>query len=104
MKNAVFWDVAPCGSCKNGPFGGTYHLHHQGDKSQRARNNVGSKSQLMQAALLVTVNVVPRSPIPVTLMMAAKHSSQSSVLTRATWCHFPEDGILRSVTLLPCHL
>jgi hypothetical protein len=24
MKNAVFWDVTPCGSCKNQRFGGTY--------------------------------------------------------------------------------
>jgi hypothetical protein len=23
VKNAVFWDVTPCGSCKNRRFGGT---------------------------------------------------------------------------------
>jgi hypothetical protein len=23
MKNGVFWDVVPCGSCKNRRFGGT---------------------------------------------------------------------------------
>jgi hypothetical protein len=32
MKNAVFWDVTPCGSCKNSRFEGTYHPHHQGEK------------------------------------------------------------------------
>jgi hypothetical protein len=32
MKNGVFWDVTPCGSCKNRRFGGTYSLLHQGDK------------------------------------------------------------------------
>jgi hypothetical protein len=32
MKNAVFWDVTPCGSCKNKRFGGTYRLHHHGEK------------------------------------------------------------------------
>jgi hypothetical protein len=26
MKNAVFWDVAPCRSCVNRRFGGTYRL------------------------------------------------------------------------------
>jgi hypothetical protein len=26
MKNAVFWDITPCGSCKNSRFGGTYRL------------------------------------------------------------------------------
>jgi hypothetical protein len=34
MKNAVLWDVAARGSCKNRRFGGTYHLHHQDDKNQ----------------------------------------------------------------------
>jgi hypothetical protein len=30
MKNAIPRDVTPCGSCKNGRFGGMYCLHHQG--------------------------------------------------------------------------
>jgi hypothetical protein len=34
MKNAVFWDVTPRGSCKNRRFGGTYRLLHQGDKNR----------------------------------------------------------------------
>jgi hypothetical protein len=34
MKNAVFWDIVPCGSCKNQRFGGTQRLHHQGGKNQ----------------------------------------------------------------------
>jgi hypothetical protein len=37
-KIIVFWDVTPCGSCKNRRFGRTYFLHHQGDKNRRARN------------------------------------------------------------------
>jgi hypothetical protein len=41
-KNAVFWDVTWCDRCKNQCFVGTHHLHHQGDKNRRARNNVGS--------------------------------------------------------------
>jgi hypothetical protein len=32
MKNAVFWDVAPCRSCVTRRFGGTYRLHIQGRK------------------------------------------------------------------------
>jgi hypothetical protein len=32
MKNAVFWDVAPCRSCVNLRFGGIYRLHLQGKK------------------------------------------------------------------------
>jgi hypothetical protein len=34
MKHSVLWDVTPCGSCKNRRFGGTYFLHHQGDKNR----------------------------------------------------------------------
>jgi hypothetical protein len=34
MKNGVFWDVTPCGSCKNRRFRGTLRLLHQGDKNR----------------------------------------------------------------------
>jgi hypothetical protein len=44
MKNAVLSDVTPCGSCMNRRFGGTYCLYHQGDKNQRARNNVSNEA------------------------------------------------------------
>jgi hypothetical protein len=32
MKNCVFWDVTPCGSCENRRFGGTCRFRNQGDK------------------------------------------------------------------------
>jgi hypothetical protein len=52
LKNTVFWDVTPCGSCEN--------------RSVRR--------------LLVTANIVPSSPILITLMMEALISSETSFL------------------------
>jgi hypothetical protein len=46
--------------------------------------------------LLVTANVVPGSPILVTVMMEALDSSETLVLTRSTWRNIPEDDILHS--------
>jgi hypothetical protein len=43
--------------------------------------------------VLVTANIAPSSPIPLTLMMEAI-SLEASVLTRAARHHIPEDGIL----------
>jgi hypothetical protein len=37
MMNAVFWDVAPCRSCANRRFLGTYRLHLQGRKISVSR-------------------------------------------------------------------
>jgi hypothetical protein len=48
MKNAIFWDAEPCGSCKSPGFGVTYHLHHQGDKNQWARNSVPPNRRFLQ--------------------------------------------------------
>jgi hypothetical protein len=83
MKNAAFWDVTPCGCCKNRRFGGTYRLNHQGNKNRRVRR------------LLFTAKV-HSSPILVTLMMETIRSSATSVLERATRCHIQEAGILHS--------
>jgi hypothetical protein len=46
--------------------------------------------------LLVIANVVPTSPIPVTLLMEEISSSETSVLTRATLRNIPVDDILHS--------
>jgi hypothetical protein len=46
--------------------------------------------------LVVNANVVPSSPIIVTLMMDAIHTSETSVLTTARWLNISEDGILHS--------
>jgi hypothetical protein len=61
VKNGVFWDVTPCGSCKK------YLVFLRSVRR-----------------LLVTASIVPSSPIIVTLMKEALSSYETSVLTRAT--------------------
>jgi hypothetical protein len=73
FKNAFFWDVGPCRSCVKRRFGKTYRLH-------------------------------PRPPAHAgfsltdfsTLKMEVIRSSETSVHTRATWRHIPQDSILHS--------
>jgi hypothetical protein len=77
MKNAVFWDVMPCGSV------GT-------DISEELIIFLRSVLRL-----LITANF-PSSLILVTLMLEAIYFSETLVLTRATWCNIPEDGFLHS--------
>jgi hypothetical protein len=48
MKNAVFWDVTPCGSCKNRHLGGTNRCLHQGEKNKRAKNNLAVTTEALR--------------------------------------------------------
>jgi hypothetical protein len=72
LKNSIFWDVAPCRSCVNWCFRGMYrHLQPPAH----------SGSSLMYFS---------------TLKMEAIRSSETSVHTRSTRRHAPEDGLLHS--------
>jgi hypothetical protein len=105
MKNAVFWDFTPCGSCENrrfeelsasiirvtriGELGATLAV----TSNRRTLITLRSVRQL-----LVTVNVVPSSPILVTLMIEAQSCSKTSALTRATRPNIPVDAILEATS------
>jgi hypothetical protein len=89
MKNAVFWDVTPCGTFKKRRFGETHRLNHQSNMNRRARNVSSNVLRLPVAA-----NVIPSSSILVTMMMVAIQSSEISVLTKATRRDISEDRTL----------
>jgi hypothetical protein len=88
----MFWDVMPCGACKNRHFLGTYHLHHKGDNNWQARSvSVTSNQSTLRINTCILL---------VTVMIEAIHSSETLVLTRDTQCNIPEDGILNRIPVL----
>jgi hypothetical protein len=85
MTNAIFRDVAPCTFCVNRCFGGTYHLHLRGEW-------VLSTGGCLQPPAHAGSSLADFS----TLKIEAIHSSETSVYTRCTWRHIPEDSILHT--------
>jgi hypothetical protein len=94
MKNAIFWDVTPCCSCKNRRFGGTWRLLHQGDKKYQV---VFPRSV---RRLLAAASVIPSSPIIVTIMKEALGSSETSDFYKSHRRNIAEDTILFILLLL----
>jgi hypothetical protein len=90
MKNAFFWDVAPCRSCVNRCVGGTYYLHLQGRQIRERGTSVITWLQTSHAAHAGS-SLADFS----TVKMEAIHSCETSVYTRSTRHHIPENGILR---------
>jgi hypothetical protein len=115
MKNVVFWDVTPCGSCKSRLFGGMYRPHHQNEKiseqgtalavtskwntlyepSFRGNYRLHHQGKGISELQLLVTTTVPSSHILFTLMIEAILSSESSVLIRATPRHVPEEGVFQ---------
>jgi hypothetical protein len=95
MKNAVFWDVAPCRYFVNRRFGGKYRLHFQGMRNPLAMNQ-REQVAVDNYSYSYLLTVVRRSWISYILKMEAIRSSETSVNKISAWRHIPEDGILHS--------
>jgi hypothetical protein len=57
----------------------------------------GERSASIIGMGIITANVVPSSPILLTLFTEALRSSETSVLTRAAMRNIPEDALLHSL-------
>jgi hypothetical protein len=114
MKNAIFfWDVAPCRSCVNRRFGGSYRLHPPARAgSSLADFSILSLQPLAHAGSSLvdfsTLNLQPPAHAGSslvdfsTLKMEAIRSSETSVHTRCTRRHISEYGILHlKIRLIP---
>jgi hypothetical protein len=78
MKNVVFWDVTACGSCKNNvseEFSASFIRVTRIGELGTTLALICNRRKLCR--LLVTANVVPSSPILVTLTNEALSSSET---------------------------
>jgi hypothetical protein len=78
MKNAVFLDVAPCTSCVNRCFEGTYRLHLQGRKIRERGTSV---SRCLHPLMFVALQKYLHN---ITLSWVSRVRLQASVLITCT--------------------
>jgi hypothetical protein len=81
MRNGVFWDVTPCGSCKNRRFGGLsasfIRVTRIGELGTTLAVNSNRRTLVFLRSfrrVLVTASIVPSSPILVTVIKKALSS------------------------------
>jgi hypothetical protein len=109
MKNDVFWDVAPCRSCVNRRFGGTYCLHLQVRKTHERRANVSrwladchvrktegrmcsSACVLHTRTILLLYKLRNTFYIQILKLIIVNHILRSTIVKLIYFCHASENG------------
>jgi hypothetical protein len=85
MKNALFWDVTSCGSCKSRRFGGAYHFHNE--------------SERLGVPLVLSEDIPhdgrQREPLATVSPLSCLSPVETSALTKTAWRRYiPENSIL----------
>jgi hypothetical protein len=83
MKNAVFWDITPCGSCKDRHF-------------EERIASIIKVTKIGELGTTLAVNSNGRTLRRNTLMMEALRSSETSVLRRTSLLNSQENDILQN--------
>jgi hypothetical protein len=81
LKNAIFWNVAPCRSCVNRRFGGTYRLHLQGRRIRERGTSVSRWLQCASFHVLLNRPLSQPNPIGVSLGLSSGSETRHMVFT-----------------------
>jgi hypothetical protein len=102
MKNALFWDVALCGYCKNHGLGGKCRHHHQGENNEWTRNNVSSNNNCSTFFLVWSLrnNQLLRDSAEDRNRSSFWHVVFSIILNSRWWIKFRKPVILRATSLV----
>jgi hypothetical protein len=107
LEECRFWDVAPCSSCVNRRFGGTYRLHLQGRKIHEQGTSVSRWLQtdvpLLQGSRPHRLAAISHHP-PALLTAASELFRQSQSRVRVTlrltvYCHTANQFVLAPSSL-----
>jgi hypothetical protein len=95
MKITIFWDIMLCSPLNvNRHFGGTYHLHLQGRRMRRAKNQRESSACHMHSWWFLAWLILQ------TWRLGWRSSKTSVDTQRTTWRYIPEDSILQHLIIL----
>jgi hypothetical protein len=105
-EHAVFWDVAPCRSCMNRSFASIFRVEKSASEEPAWAGGCRLSYQMYVFDWWLSLQPPAHAGSSLadfsTLKMKAICSSETSVHTRSTGRHIPEDGILQCKCMFKC--